>query len=221
MSETKKSTEPILQGTVVEEVSAALSRLIMGLIHANPREQKTEEFETVLQDIRDSLKKQVDINGEIYRELTSLQSASLRREFINHMIGIHRLMEENLDYIVNKMPEEFKGNIEGQLDKVIELYCFIKERIVETLVYDYALCVISPSEGEHLNAGEHFVVGTERTDDESLKNTIGNLVKIGFKDATNESIFKRADVVTLTYTEECKSADENSSAESNSNDNNI
>lgn len=215
MSETKKTTEGTVHGIAPEEVAKVLSRFIMGLIPANPREDKAEEIETVLQDIRDSLKKQVDINGEIYSELTSLQSASLRREFINHMIGFHRLMEENLDYIIHKMPEDFKGNVEGQLDKVIELYCFIKERIVETLVYDYALCVISPSKGEYLNAGEHFVVGTERTDDESLKNTVGNLVKIGFKDATNEAIFKRADVIALTYTEKRKSADENS------NDNNI
>lgn len=212
MSETKNCQGTAVQNVAPEDVADALMKFIKGLIQTN----QTEELKPILQDIRDSLKRQVQINKEIYDELISSQKDSLRREFINHMIGIHRLMEDNFDYIVHKMPEEFGDNLEGKLDKVIELFGFIKEKIVNMLIYDYGLCVISPSERDPFNPGEHFVVGTESTDDKSLKNTVGRLVNIGFKDATNNLLFRRADIIAMRYTEECNSTEENSSHNNNS-----
>lgn len=205
MEEQKNTPETTVRDYIQDEATDTIInffKTIVSRFQTSPEEDKIEELKTILEDIRGTFNKQKQFNEKIYDELISAQNASLRREFINHMIGIHRLMEENLDYIINKMPQDFGNNVEGQLDKVIELFCFIKDRIVETLVYDYALCEISPSKGEDFNPGEHFVVGTKRTDDESLKNTIDNLVKVGFKDSTNNSIFKRADVITLTYIKE-------------------
>lgn len=213
MEEQKNTPETTVRDNIQDEATDAIVNFIKTIVshfQTSPEKDKIEELKTILEDIRDSLNKQNQFNEKIYDELISAQKASLRREFINHMIGIHRLMEENLGYIINKMPQDFENNVESQLDKVIELFCFIKDRIVETLVYDYALCEISPSKGEDFNPGEHFVVGTKHTDDESLKNTIDNLVKVGFKDSTNNSIFKRADVITLTYIKENDSDDKNS-----------
>ena len=213
MDETKNSPETNVQDTIQEEnnakVTDSLGNFIQGIVsntlahfHSKPKEDSFEELKPILEDIRDSLKKQSQVNKELYDDLVSLQNDSLRRGLLKSIIGIHSLMEENFDYIVNKMPQDFEGNIEGQRDKTIELFAFIKGRIEELLIYTYGLRVISPSSGDVFNPDEHNIVGTVPASDESLKNTIHHLEKAGFKDAGSNFIFKRADVITVDYREE-------------------
>lgn len=213
MDETKISPETNVQDTIQEEnnakVTDSLGNFIQGIVsntlahfHSKPKEDSFEELKPILEDIRDSLKKQSQVNKELYDDLVSLQNDSLRRGLLKSIIGIHSLMEENFDYIVNKMPQDFEGNIEGQRDKTIELFAFIKGRIEELLIYTYGLRVISPSSGDVFNPDEHNIVGTVPASDESLKNTIHHLEKAGFKDAGSNFIFKRADVITVDYREE-------------------
>lgn len=204
MEELTASPETTARDIIQEEATDALVNLIKSIAPyfqtTHPKDDKIEELKTILQDIRDSLKKQVQQNNKLYEELTSLQNDSLRRALLTPIIGIHDLIEENLDYIINKMPEDFGDNIEGKLDKVIELFIFIKRRIVEMLIYNHGLRIITPAVGDLFNPDEHCIIGTEPTSNESLKDTISRLEKTGFKDAKNNSIFKRAEVIAMTYT---------------------
>lgn len=213
MNEQKNTRELPVQDNVTDKVADSLVKILNGIvthIQTNIKEDKNEEIKPILQEIKDSLKKQNQINNELYDNLIYLQNDSLRRTLLNPIIGIYGLMEENLDYIINKMPEDFEDNLQGKLDKVTELFVFIKNRIQEMFIYHYGLRLISPSEGDLFNPDEHCIAGTEPTSDESLKNTIIRIDKIGFKDAKNNSICKRAEVITMTYTEESHSDDNNS-----------
>lgn len=201
----KNNSETTVRDNIQEEATDALVKFIKSIasrFQTTPNEDKIEELKPILQDVRDSLQNQVRINNKLYDELTSLQNDSYRRALLNSVIGIHSLMEENLDYIINKMPEDFGDNLEGKLDKVIELFNFIKGRIVEMLIYNYGLRTITPSVGDLFNPDEHYIVGTTPTSEESLNNTISHLANIGFKDSRNNSIFKHAEVITMTYIEE-------------------
>ena len=208
MSEQKGTPETTIGDNIQEQTTDVLVNFIKSIashVQTTPKEYNIEELKPILQDIRDSLKKQNQTNRELYDELTHLQNNSLRRALLNPMIGIYGLMEENLDYIVSKMPEDFGDNLEGKLDKVIELFVFVKGRIAEMFIHNHGLCIIAPSDGDLFNPDEHHIVGTEPTSDESHKNVISRLEKIGFKDAINNSIFKRAEVITKRYTEESHS----------------
>lgn len=213
MNETKNSTETIVQGNYLEEFTKALANLLNETIancHTNLKDENLEELRSALWNIENSLKEQVNLNHELYRELESAKNETIRRTLLNPIIGIHSSMEESLNYIVNKMPQDFEGNIEGQRDKIIEHFIYIKNRIMEMFTYNHGLSVISPSEGELFNPTEHSIVGTEPTNDKALDNTIYRLVKTGFKDNGNNSIYKRAEVITRMFVEEINS-DENSS----------
>lgn len=199
----KHTPETTVRDNIQDEATDAIVNFIKTIVsrfQTTPNEDKIEELKPILQDIRDSLKKQSQINQEIYKELISVQNDSLRRVLLTPVIGIHDLMEENLDYIINKMPQDFENNVEGQLAKVIELFVFIKGRIEEMLIHSHGLRIITPSEGDLFNPDEHYIVGTESTNNESFKDTIYRLEKSGFKDAKNGSILKRAEVITMAYT---------------------
>lgn len=205
MNESNISPNSTAKDNIQEKMTDALANFIKGIVKHSQKcsnEGNNDELKAILQDVRDSLKKQVQINHEIHDELISSQHDSIRRTLLNPVIGIHDLMEENLDYIINKMPQEFEKNVEGQLCKVIELYIFIKSRIKEMLTYSSGLRIIEPSEGELFDPNEHFIVRTEPTSDKALENTVCRLEKAGFKDARNGSIFKQAEVIVKVYTEE-------------------
>lgn len=212
MIEPKSSPETTIQDNIQEEATDTLVNFIKSIctyFQANSKEEKIDELKLILQDVKDSLKKQNKKNNELYDDLISLQNDSLRRVLLNSVIGIYGLMEENLDYIMNKMPEDFGDNLQGKLDKVTELFVFVKNRIEEMFIYHHGLRIIAPSEGDLFNPDEHCIVGTEPTSDESLENTIRRINKTGFKDDRNNSIFKRAEVITMVYTEESHSDDSN------------
>lgn len=203
MEEQKNNSETTVRDNIQEEATDALVKFIKSIasrFQTTPNEDKIEDLKPILQEVKDSLQKQVQLNKEIYDALITSQNDSIRRALLTPVIGIHDLMEENLDYIINKLPEDFGDNLEGKLDKVIELFVFIKGRIEEMLIHSHGLRIITPSEGDLFNPDEHCIVGTESTNNESFKDTIYRLEKSGFKDAKNGSIFKRAEVITMAYT---------------------
>lgn len=213
MNETKKTAETIAHGNYHEEFTKALANLLNETItncHTNSKFENLEELRSLLKNIDDSLKKLVEINSELNKELEIAKNGTIRRSLLSPIIGIHSSMEESLNYIVNKMPQDYEGNIERQLEIVIKHFIHIKNLVMEMFSYNHGLSVISPSEGDLFNPTEHSIVGTESTNDRTLENIIYRLVKTGFKDSGSDSIFKRADVITLRYVEETHSDENNS-----------
>ena len=213
MTEEKNSSKTIEQDNIKVEPTDALVNLIRSVVErfqTNSEEDKIEKLTPILQDLRDKLRDQTQLNREIYRELESLQNESLRRALLTPVISIYNLMEENLDYIINKMPQEYENNEEGKLSKVIELFIFIKKRFEEMLIHNHGLRAITPIEDDLFNPNEHYIVRTESTGEVALNDTIFRLEKTGFKDTRNNAMFKRAEVITMIYQEECQSDDNNS-----------
>ena len=219
MDETKNCPEMNAQDTIQEENNAifsdSLGTFIQGVVsntlahfHSKSQGENFDELKPILQDIRDSLKKQNQANKELYGDLMSAQNNNLRTNLLKSVIGIRDLMEENLSYISNKMTEEFGDDVEGQKNKVVELFSFVKKRIEEFLIYSHGLRAISPAVGETFNSEDQTIVGTEPTRDQSLNNTICRLEKSGFRDSVSGLLFKRADVVTYEFDSILSSDDE-------------